>query len=136
MGERVKLYTGKTGGGGDESGRSFLPLSPSSLPSFFFFFVNFSPALYYLNAWNRLMNVRKLYLLFSAPCPFRVPFTFAPSPLSESLEQATLIQVCHSRSSSRGFAQILLRNSLRKSCCLVNKKTKGSHNFNLILSVF
>ena len=28
-------------------------LSPSSLPSFFFF-VNFSPALYYLNAWNRL----------------------------------------------------------------------------------
>ena len=24
-----------------------------SLPSFFFFFVNFSPALYYLNAWNR-----------------------------------------------------------------------------------
>ena len=26
----------------------------SSLPSFFFFFVNFSPTLYYLNAWNRL----------------------------------------------------------------------------------
>ena len=25
-----------------------------SLPSFFFFFVNFSLALYYLNAWNRL----------------------------------------------------------------------------------
>ena len=30
-------------------------LSPSSLPSFFFFFVNFSPALSYLNAWNKLI---------------------------------------------------------------------------------
>ena len=46
-----KLGGGRTGGGG-ESERN---LSPSSLPSFFlFFFVNFSPALYYLNAWNRL----------------------------------------------------------------------------------
>ena len=34
--------------------RRFLPLSPSSLPSFFFF-VNFSPASYYPNAWNRLV---------------------------------------------------------------------------------
>ena len=72
----------------------------------------------------------------ATPCPFRVPFTFASSPLSESLEQATLIQVCHSRSSSPGFAQILHGNFLGKSCCLVYKKTKGSHNFNLILSVF
>ena len=34
--------------------KRFLPLSPSSLPSFFFF-VNFSPAPYYPNAWNRLV---------------------------------------------------------------------------------
>ena len=38
--ERVKLYTGKTEGKNEED--------------LFFFFVNFSPALYYLNAWNRL----------------------------------------------------------------------------------
>ena len=37
VGERVKLYTGKTGA------------------LVFFFFVNISPALYYLNAWNRLI---------------------------------------------------------------------------------
>ena len=51
-GERVKLYTGsgRVEGGG-ESGS--LPLSPSQLPAFFFF-VNFSPALYYPNARNRL----------------------------------------------------------------------------------
>ena len=36
-------------GGGRERGSS-LPLSPSSRPSFFF------PALYYLNAWNRLVS--------------------------------------------------------------------------------
>ena len=35
--------------------QAFSPPSPSSLPSFFVFFVNFSPALYYLNAWNRLL---------------------------------------------------------------------------------
>ena len=28
----------------------------------FFFFVNFSPALYYLNAWSRLGTLRFLYL--------------------------------------------------------------------------
>ena len=43
-------------GGGGESERTSLPLSPSSLPSFFFFFVDFSPALYYPNAWNRLLS--------------------------------------------------------------------------------
>ena len=52
------MYIGKTGGGGGggESERTSLPLSPSSLPSFFFFFVDFSPALYYPNAWNRLLS--------------------------------------------------------------------------------
>ena len=29
------------------------------------------------------------FFLFSAPTTFRVPFSFASSPLSESLEQAT-----------------------------------------------
>ena len=36
---------------------------PSSFPplvsAFFFFFLNFSPALHYLNAWNRLRPVRR-----------------------------------------------------------------------------
>ena len=41
---------------GDEI-ESSLPLSPSSLLSFLFF-VNFSPALYYPNAWNRLDVIR------------------------------------------------------------------------------
>ena len=51
-GERVKSYAEETRGRkwGD-SGASSLPF-PFSLP--FFFFVNFSTALYYLNAWNRL----------------------------------------------------------------------------------
>ena len=51
VGSKLNCTVGKRGGGGESS----LPLSPSSLPSFFFFFVNFSPALYYLNAWNRLL---------------------------------------------------------------------------------
>ena len=34
--------------------------SELSPPSFFFFFVNFSPALYYVNAWNRLLSLRKI----------------------------------------------------------------------------
>ena len=44
---------GRQGGGGERGNackHSSLPLSPSSLPSFFF--VNFSPALHHLNAWN------------------------------------------------------------------------------------
>ena len=51
-GERVKSYAEETRGRkwGD-SGANSLPF-PFSLP--FFFFVNFSTALYYLNAWNRL----------------------------------------------------------------------------------
>ena len=51
-GERVKLYTGsgRVEGGG---GRGKAVPSPSKLPAFFFF-VNFSPALYYPNARNRL----------------------------------------------------------------------------------
>ena len=59
-------------------GRS-LPLSPSSLPLFFvfFFFVNFSPALYYLNTWNRLG--------FSwPPKPSRHIFFLTPPPLPRS----------------------------------------------------
>ena len=49
-GERVKLYTGsgRVGGGEGKSNPS-----PSKLPAFFFF-LNFSPALYYPNARNRL----------------------------------------------------------------------------------
>ena len=43
-GERVKLYSGKTGAGNAPSSR------------FFFFFLNSSPSLYYLNGWNRLKN--------------------------------------------------------------------------------
>ena len=39
--ERVKLYTGKTEGKNEED--------------LVFFFVNFSPTLYYLNAWNRML---------------------------------------------------------------------------------
>ena len=50
-GERVKLYTGsgRVGGGGEGKSNP----SPSKLPAFFFF-LNFSPALYYPNARNRL----------------------------------------------------------------------------------
>ena len=48
--ERVKLYTGNGGVGGEER---FPPSFPSKLPPFFLF-VNFSPALYYPNARNRL----------------------------------------------------------------------------------
>ena len=61
-GERVKLYTGKTGQGGagmrGEWGKSEGTRSlPVPFLYFLFspqlFFVNFSPALHYLNAWNR-----------------------------------------------------------------------------------
>ena len=52
-GERVKLYIGSGRVGGGEGKSGSLPLSPSKLPAFFFF-VNFSPALYYPNARNRL----------------------------------------------------------------------------------
>ena len=52
-GERVKLYIGRGRVGGGEGKSGSLPLSPSKLPAFFFF-VNFSPALYYPNARNRL----------------------------------------------------------------------------------
>ena len=36
--------------------QAFSPPFPPSLLSFSFFFVNFPPALYYLNAWNRLLT--------------------------------------------------------------------------------
>ena len=50
-GKRVKSYVEETKGKKTrESGASSLPF-PFSLP--FFFLVNFSTALYYLNAWNR-----------------------------------------------------------------------------------
>ena len=35
------------------------PFPPLVSAFFFFFFLNFSPALYYLNAWNRLWPVRR-----------------------------------------------------------------------------
>jgi len=51
--ERVKLYIAKTGG--KNEGR------------FVFFFVNFSPALYNLNTWNRLrLNCLTEYCSFNA----------------------------------------------------------------------
>ena len=50
-GERVKLYTGSGRVGGGGRGKAIPPPLNSPL---FFFFVNFSPALYYPNARNRL----------------------------------------------------------------------------------
>ena len=50
-GERVKSYVEETRGKNDGRVGRVLPF-PFSLP--FFFLVNFSTALYYLNAWNRL----------------------------------------------------------------------------------
>ena len=61
VGNELNCTPGKRGEGGGGARESSLPLSPSSLPSFFFFFVNFSPALYFLNAWNRL-----LYLIINS----------------------------------------------------------------------
>ena len=56
--ERVKLYTGKKRADGD--GGLVLGL--------FFFLVNFPPALYYLNAWNRPKQKQKrLHLHQAAP---------------------------------------------------------------------
>ena len=53
------MYIGKTGGGGGEGARArelLSPFPPLVSPRFFFFFVDFSPALYYPNAWNRLLS--------------------------------------------------------------------------------
>ena len=67
MGSELSCTPGKRGGGrwnggeGGESERereSSLPLSPSSRPSFFFSAWIFFPALYYLDAWNRLLYLR------------------------------------------------------------------------------
>ena len=62
-GERVKLYTRKTGGGARGARVRVLPPTRLQSPLVFLFFVNFSPALYYLNAWNTLC-IRSLELEF------------------------------------------------------------------------
>ena len=53
MGSELSCTPGKPGGGGGTGERENggARVSPRSLN---FLFVNFSPALYYLNAWNRL----------------------------------------------------------------------------------
>ena len=53
-GDRVKLYTGKTVGGEDPGGESESAPCPFPILPSIVFFMNFSPALYYLNACNRL----------------------------------------------------------------------------------
>ena len=57
---------------GGESGRT---LCPSSLPSLFFF-VKFSPALYYLNAWNRLKILPLVKLFSDLRAPSSTPSNF------------------------------------------------------------
>ena len=61
MGSELSCTPGKQAGGGRKGGESSLPLSPSSLPSFFFSSWIFLP-LYNLNAWNRLTLLWTLYL--------------------------------------------------------------------------
>ena len=58
-GERVKLYTGKTGGG-----------------TWRVFFMNFSPALYYLNAWNRVKILPSVKLFSDLRSPSSTPSNF------------------------------------------------------------
>ena len=61
---------GERGGGEGESPSLFPPLVS---PRLFFFFVNFSPALYYLNAWNTLC-IRSLELELRVKRQLSVPY--------------------------------------------------------------
>ena len=94
-GERVKLYPGKTGEGtrrggargnsvklqfmlqlrsrwSIKGGKSSCTGAPFPFPPLVshcvFFFVNFSPAFYYLNAWNRLLWLQRIPSQFYC-CP-------------------------------------------------------------------
>ena len=62
MGSQLSCTPGKRGGGGGggESERTPQISNPPLVSPRFFFFVNFSPGLYYLNAWNRLLRYRAM----------------------------------------------------------------------------
>ena len=62
---------GRVKGSGEGAGREREEKTPARKqcesekhPLIFFFFVNFSPALYHLNAWNRLPLIRRAWPLF------------------------------------------------------------------------
>ena len=64
MGSELSCTPGKRGGGGGggwgrERENAAISNPPLVSPRFFFF-VNFSPGLYYLNAWNRLLRYRAM----------------------------------------------------------------------------
>ena len=56
MGSELGCIPGKPGGGGGGESESVLSPFPPLVAPRFFFCVNFFPALYYLNAWNRLVS--------------------------------------------------------------------------------
>ena len=66
--EQDKSYAGKTRGKTRETGERARepPFCLFSLLSFLFFLVNFSPALCYLNTWNKLLHTN--YIEFSFYC--------------------------------------------------------------------
>ena len=77
VGSELNCTTGKRGGGGEQGAESerSSPFPPLVCPRFFFF-VNFSPALYYLNAWNRLKILPLVKLFSDLRAPSSTPSNF------------------------------------------------------------
>ena len=115
-----KLGGGENRGGGGESERN---LSPSSLPSFFlFFFVNFSPALYYLNAWNRLKILPLVKFFSDLHAPSSTPSNF------HSLMSLLGVQKNYSGVTNRPVARVqakkVVSEGKKEGKITINKKTR------------
>ena len=88
----------------------------------FFFFVNFSPALYYLNAWNRL-KILSLVKLFS---DLRVPSS-TPSNFHSLICLMSLlgVQKNYSGMTNRPLqAKKVVRKGKKEGKFTINKKTR------------
>ena len=115
------MYTGKTGSGGRaREVPSPFPLPPSSLLSrfpplvspLFLFFVNFSPALYCLNAWNRLRVAALTCCVHSNDC--RIWLNSIKSSLKILIIKMKVVIPSLTSSEHPRFVSDKKENSLRK----------------------